>query len=221
MDSKCGMLGEAGLQFFGRITASISHEIRNVLAVLNENAGLLEDVVLMAEKGIPLNPERLKSLAGSMGKQILRANGIIENMNQFAHSVDEQAKEIDLNETLSLLVALTQRFADMRGVTLEPVYGDSRMLLRSNPFFVENLLWCFLNFAMEMTGKGKGLKIITEEDDRSVRIRFAGLECLPERGTVAFPSEREIALIEALDADFSVDRGRDQVIMAFPKRRYG
>lgn len=219
MESKCDILGETGLQFFGRITASISHEIRNVLAVLNENAGLLEDIVLMAEKGVPMDPQRLKNLAGSMGKQILRANGIVGNMNRFAHAVDEKAKEVDLNETLSLVVALTQRFADMRGVTLEPLYGDSQMLLRSNPFLLENLLWCFLDFAMEATGKGKGLKIVTEEDDKALRIRFTGLERLAERDTASFPSEREMALLEALEADFSLDTGASQVVMTLPKRR--
>jgi len=219
MESKCGILGETGLQFFGRITASISHEIRNVLAVLNENAGLLEDVVLMAEKGIPMNPERLKNLAGSMGKQILRANGIVENMNRFAHAVDEMTKVIDLNEILALLVALTQRFADMRGVTLEPVYGDSQILLRSNPFLLENLLWHFLDFAMEATRKGEGLKIVTEEDDKIIRIRFKGLERLAEMDTTLFPSERETALLEALEADFSLYPGTSQVVMTLPKRR--
>jgi len=220
MDGKCGIVGEAGLQFFGRITASVSHEIKNVLAVLNENAGLLEDVVLMAEKGIPLDTERLKRMAGSMERQILRANGIVENMNRFAHAVDEKVQEVDLNETLSLLVALTRRFADMRGVTLEPVYVDSRVLLISNPFLLQNLLWCFLDFAMEVAGKGKGLKIVADADDRVVRIRFAGLERLAERDTPVFPSEREMALIEALEADFSVDPEVSQVIMTLPRRRY-
>jgi signal transduction histidine kinase len=218
MDSKCGIIGETGLQFFGRITASISHEIRNVLAVLNENAGLLGDVVLMAEKGSPLNPERLKGLAGSMGKQILRANGIVENMNRFAHAVDEKSKEVYLHDILSLLVALTQRFADMRGVTLDPLYGDSEMLMISNPFLLENLLWCFMDFAMEATGKGNRLRIMTEEDDPSLRVIFAGLERLAEKDTAGFPSERETALLEALEADFSIEPGASRMVMTLPKR---
>ena len=32
-----------GLQFFGKMTASISHEIKNVMAIINESAGLLDD----------------------------------------------------------------------------------------------------------------------------------------------------------------------------------
>jgi hypothetical protein len=42
------------------MTASISHEIKNVMAIINESAGLLEDYSLMAEKGMPIDPERLK-----------------------------------------------------------------------------------------------------------------------------------------------------------------
>jgi hypothetical protein len=60
------IVGKGGVQFFGIISASISHDIKNVLAVLNENAGLIEDLVLMAEKGASFNQERVKSLAGSI-----------------------------------------------------------------------------------------------------------------------------------------------------------
>ena len=64
------IVGKGGFQFFGKISASISHDIKNVLAVLNENAGLLEDLVLMAEKGASFNHERVKSLANSMRKVV-------------------------------------------------------------------------------------------------------------------------------------------------------
>jgi len=40
------------LRFFGKIVASISHEIKNVMAIINEKAGLIKDLTLMAEKGV-------------------------------------------------------------------------------------------------------------------------------------------------------------------------
>ena len=46
-------LGESGLRFFGKISASISHEIKNAIAVMNENAGLIKDLIMMAERGRP------------------------------------------------------------------------------------------------------------------------------------------------------------------------
>jgi signal transduction histidine kinase len=64
-----------GIRFFGEISASISHEIKNVLAIINENAGLLQDMIMMNEKGLPLNPERLSKLAHSISGQVARATG--------------------------------------------------------------------------------------------------------------------------------------------------
>ena len=39
------------LQFFGAVGAPISHEMKNVLAILNESAGLLGDFSRMAATG--------------------------------------------------------------------------------------------------------------------------------------------------------------------------
>jgi signal transduction histidine kinase len=104
-----------GFQFFGTMSASISHEIKNALAIINENAGLLEDYALLAEKGRPIDPERLKVLAGQVMKQIKRADNLVKRMNRFAHSADEPLKNIDLGETLELITAIAQRVASMRG----------------------------------------------------------------------------------------------------------
>ena len=49
MGAKLETAAETGLQFFGKMTASISHEIKNVLAIINENAGLLEDLALLSD----------------------------------------------------------------------------------------------------------------------------------------------------------------------------
>jgi hypothetical protein len=53
MSAKLEIVAETGLQFFGKMTASISHEIKNVLAIINENAGLLEDRDAATGKYVP------------------------------------------------------------------------------------------------------------------------------------------------------------------------
>ena len=60
MGAKLKTVAETGLQFFGEITASNSHEIKNILAIINENAGLLEDLALMYDRGAQIEPQRLK-----------------------------------------------------------------------------------------------------------------------------------------------------------------
>jgi C4-dicarboxylate-specific signal transduction histidine kinase len=140
MGYKPEIITETGLQFFGRISASISHELKNVLAIVNENAGLLEDLTLMADRGQPIDPARLKKMAEMVQKQIGRADEILKKMNRFAHSIDETAAEVDLNQTIELVRALTARFAAMRNVSVDLQLPASSLTIPTAPFFLMNLL---------------------------------------------------------------------------------
>jgi signal transduction histidine kinase len=216
MSNKLDVVCESGLQFFGKMTASISHELKNVLAVINENAGLLEDLALMADKGMPLEPERLKALAGKIMSQIQRADGIIRNTNTFAHSVDESVRQIDLGELLNLLVALSNRFAAMRGVTLELKFSQSPLSIRTNQFFLENLMWLCLDFAMDAAGEGKTVVLSTEKTGNVALIRLAGLEGLLGASEIMFPGKREEALIMALKGKLTIGRDTGEMILTLP-----
>ena len=217
MSSDWELIGKAGLVFFGKMAASISHEIKNVLAIINENAGLLEDITLMAEKGMPLDPERLKTQAGKIKNQIRRADGIVKNMNKFAHSVDESLMSMDLGELLQLLAALSGRLASMRGVTLEPKPMGSPPRITTNPFLLENFVWLCMDFAMGMAGRGKTVRFIAEKTEDGGRIRFTQLEALGEAPTDEFPGEVEKALLGALKAQIQRDVEAKELVLSFSK----
>ena len=56
------IMAETGLQFFGRMSASISHEIKNVLAIVNENEVVAASTHLKKRNGFhPLDPYRVYS----------------------------------------------------------------------------------------------------------------------------------------------------------------
>ncbi|MBW2582588.1 MAG: HAMP domain-containing histidine kinase, partial [Deltaproteobacteria bacterium] len=196
MDQKPGNTSEMGLQFFGRMSASISHEIKNVLAIINENAGLLEDFSLMAERGMPIDPGRLKTMAEKVKLQISRADGIIKNMNRLAHSIDENITTVDLDQTIELVIALTARIAAMRGVKVDLQLPGSPLTIPTAPFFLMNLLCLCLDFSMSASGDEKRVELVVEETENSVRIRFRRLAGLTEALLETFPSEREKNLLD-------------------------
>jgi len=205
--------GWAGFQFFGKMSASISHEIKNALATINETAGLLEDLAILVEKGKPLDLERLKILAGRIMKQVQRADEIVKNMNKFAHSVDEAVKDVELGETLELMLALSERFASMRGVTLESKLPSDPIAITTIPFFLNHLLWLCVDFAMSMVGQGKTIDLLTEDTENGPRIRFTRLEGLAGVKTDTFPTQREKALLDALKADLKVDVEAGELVL--------
>ena len=213
MSGKLYAVSESSLQFFGTMTASISHEINNVLAIINENAGLLEDFTLMADKGAPIDPERLKTLAGKIMTQIRRADTIIKKMNKFAHSVDGPIKRIDLGDLVELVVALSNRFASMRGITLELKHPANPVIIKTNDFFLENLLWLCLDFAMDATGQEKTVILGVEMAGAGAVIKLSGIEDAPGRISGITGDD---GLLAALKGKLDIDPETGGVLLTLP-----
>jgi signal transduction histidine kinase len=178
-------IGQSGLQFFGRVSASISHELKNVLAIINENAGLLEDLTFAAQRGAAIDPDRLNKTAQNFLKQIHRADEILKNMNRFAHSVDEFCLQVNLYEVATLVANLAGRLAAMRKVSLITTSPQEPITLTSNPFLLENLIWLCLDFAIAATSAGGTLTITPEKTAVTTCLHIAGIDGLTE----AFPDK--------------------------------
>ena len=217
MGAKPDIIPETGLQFFGRISASISHELKNVLAIVNENAGLLEDLTLMADRGKPIDPARLKIMAATVKKQVGRADGIIMNMNRLAHSIDQTVTTADLDQTIELVIALTARFAAMRGVKVDLQLPANPLTIKTAPFYLMNLLWLCLDFSMSASGDEKQVELVVEETENSVRIRFRRLAGLSAALLETFPSDREKNLLAVLEAALTTESERAEVVLRLSK----
>jgi C4-dicarboxylate-specific signal transduction histidine kinase len=209
--------GHIGVSFFSKMSASISHDIKNVLAVINENAGLLEDFCLMAEKGKPLDPARVKRLAGDIKNQIQRGDRIVTTMNRFAHSADSDSMPVDLGELLDLFAALALRSASMRGVSLEVNRPAASVTVTTSPFMLLNLLWLSLDHAMACVGSGKMVELAAEKTADGARLRFRKLEGM-NTAAGSFPSEPENALGRALNAQIRMDSGAREIAVSLPNK---
>jgi signal transduction histidine kinase len=152
MSSYHGKVDTLGLSFFGTMTASISHETKNALAVINENAGLLGDLVALSEKGRPLDPERLKTISENIRRRVQSADDIVRRLNRFAHSANQPVVTTGIRDVLACAIALFERLATMKGVTLTLADGED-IELQTLPFVIENLLWiCLKNVFLVANG---------------------------------------------------------------------
>jgi signal transduction histidine kinase len=200
MTIKPDLIGEAGLQFFGRISASISHELKNALAIIKENSGLLCDYINMMGKGMSVEPERFEKIARRIEAQTVRADAIIKNLNQFAHSVDVPVKSVDLNEFLELLVALHRRPAAMREVALDPIPAASATEVTTNPYLLLNILNLIITRGLQAVPAQGTMTITVGSAQSEAAIEFGGLQNLADLQLENFPGTHENALLTALSA---------------------
>jgi len=209
-------VNEAGLQFFGRLNASISHEIKNVLAIINENAGLLEDLTRMSGQDLPVDPARLRSVADKIKQQIQRADGIVKNMNTLAHSIDEKIKQVDPAELLAFMAALCTRLASMKGIAFEPVIAEKPPAIETNLFLLETMLWRCLDFSMSAAGAAKTIKLSAAASGQGIVIHFTGLEEPEDKQGPTFPGEVEHALADALGGKIAFQAEAKKIILSLP-----
>lgn len=208
-------IGQTGLRFFGKVSASISHEIKNTLAVINENAGLMEDLTLMAEKGMELDPNRVRGLAEKILAQVQRSDGIVKNLNRFAHSIDETGKTVDVVETAAFTALLAARLASVRGVTLKTVSPEKSIRILTSPFFLEALIFRCLEIAMTAPDADKTIYLKPETTEENIRIRLTGMDLKDAWEEGVFPTEEDRALLGLIEADIEVNSTKGEIVLIF------
>ena len=209
------------LRFFGRMSATISHDLKNTLSIMNESAGLLEDLALLAQKGRPLDPQRIQQLCGTMKRQIQRNDAIVRNMNRFAHAVDDPVKEIGLADSLELLLAICRRLTDAKGMTLavEPCRPDVTVVTR--PFDLFHLLWLLLEWGMRYAGPSRRMVWRIEPGPATVRLVCQGLEGLCEDAARGFPAAPWGPLLAPLEARTEIGADRRSISVIVPRKNQG
>jgi C4-dicarboxylate-specific signal transduction histidine kinase len=219
MKDKLNTPAESGLRFFGSISAAISHELKNVLAIINENAGLLEDVALIADQGTAPSPQRLISIATKVKNQVERGDGILKNMNRFAHSLDETSRTVELNEIVELLLKLAERLAAMRGAAIKARYAPDPFQVKTAPFYLIHLLWVCLEFALKAAGEDNIVEIAVDKTAVGARIRFGRLKNLTELAEAAFPAQRDVDLLSLLGAELLLNAANQELVVALSANR--
>ena len=218
MDQQSNLLGISGLRFFGKMSAANAHEIKNALAVINENAGLLEDFAGMAEKGMALDPLRLKRLAGAIKKQVARADHIAKSSNRFSHSVDKGHEAADLDRALALVTDMATRFATLRDVHLDMESSKTAITLPVPPFFLLHLLWLCLHATIKACNTGQVLIVSAGRTGSIAEIRYGPLPEIEESFVLNLEASTEMAaLLRDLDGALSIDPDVPALLLSFNK----
>ena len=205
------------IHFFGKVTASISHEMKNVMAIINENAGLIEDLALMAEKGRPLDVKRVKTLAGKIRVQVQRGDGIVRNMNRFAHSIDIPVDRVDLCELLELMVMLAQHAATMKSISLEAKAAPDKIIINTRPFILENLIWFCLMSIMGSDPSPRTIIVVPESVlKKGVQVRFTGFYGHPLSKDNTFLKQAKEQFLKYLEGDLIIDSASDEIVIVLP-----
>jgi hypothetical protein len=167
------------LAFFGKISASVTHELRNVLAVINESNGLMADFLAMTREAPFPHREKFQRSVQKIEEQVRRGVEITSRFNRFAHSMDHACADIDLNSIVTQTVSLTQRLAALRNVELKGQACDHPIRLFTSAFRIQMALTMAIEaFIGSMSGSGSILMLVRDDlGSPGLGFYFGGESC--------------------------------------------
>lgn len=175
--------------FMGKITAGVTHEIKNVLAIIKESAGLMEDLILLCKEDAPPSKDRLLRTVTRITDQVARGVDLATKLNSFAHTPDDGTASVDLNQVVAQATFLSQRFARLKGMTLNVIAGESPCIVVTDPLALQMVLFQCVDLLMSLTSAGS---IITVEPkgngERKVIVTIAQ-ESEAAKSAAPFPAD--------------------------------
>jgi two-component system NtrC family sensor kinase len=104
------------LSSIGRLAAGVAHEINNPLAIINEKAGLMRDIMNIRQD-FP-DKDKFGRQIEAILRSVERCRGITHRMLGFAKRMDVKIEVLDLNAVLVETLGFLEREAEYRNVEL-------------------------------------------------------------------------------------------------------
>lgn len=214
MDQELEKVCVAGFSFFGMASRLVSHELKNILAIISETSGLMDELVELSGEGRKLEPGKLRSLTESMLEEVERANTLIRTLNTFGHSVDRIIQDVDVNKTLSFMIQLAGLDARSKKTALRFSEIDVPPIVTS-PFFLESLLYHTIDFLFGVAGPDDEIRISLHAEKGKLGIRFSGIA---SKGIHEFPTKSIAMLVKTLSGEISPNTTIDGFEITLPER---
>jgi C4-dicarboxylate-specific signal transduction histidine kinase len=198
---------DRGAAFVAEVAAGTTHEIRNILAIVKESAGLIEDLIYAFNKRGSLDQEKLTRSLGRIDAQIARGTEILSNLNRFAHSLDDAQDEIDVTREIQQVASLCQFRARRKRHLLQVQPGDHDLKVVVDPFRFQMSLFAAVGCCLEQLPEGSTVSIGTDRKSDRPTVEFTGQggdEAMLPTPTEAMGWSRLVELAAGLGASVEV-----------------
>jgi len=164
---------EAGkLASVGELAAGIAHEINNPVAIMVEEAGWIED--LLREDDTCEDPAEVRRALKQIKTQGARCKQITHKLLSFARKTDPELREVQLNQLVNEVVALSEQRIKYSNVKLNLNLARNLPEVYVSPSEFEQVLLNLINNALDaMTPDGGTLEITTRVDSDHVVVDVA------------------------------------------------
>jgi len=186
------------MMFFSEIAISATHDMKNHLAIINENTGLLEDL-LHQDLTRTLAQNRDKKVTETIRRQVERSDQILKKLNRFAHNLASENAVTDIETALILVLDLCSGIIRNHAVEIKIIPPENRIYLGDPPFLLNLLLFRAVQTSMSAADGDKILTISFAPALTGPSLRFSMTRVRPGGLDELFTRREEIELTRFLN----------------------
>jgi signal transduction histidine kinase len=137
----------------GRLAAGVAHEINNPLAIINEKAGLVKDLLQQQGDDAAIRPKLLSQIDSILGS-VKRCATIIRRLLSFARKSDAPFETITLKEVIENVIGFLGKEAEYRGIAIKVDIAPDVPPLKSDRGKLEQIFLNLVNNAFAALADG-------------------------------------------------------------------
>jgi len=151
------------LSSIGRLAAGVAHEVNNPLAIINEKAGLMKDLIEFA----PAFPDKETFLMPirSIIQSVERCRAVTHRLLGFARRMDVEIEILDLNELIKEVLGFLEKEALYRNIKLGLHLAPDLPRIASDRGQLQQVFLNILNNAFAAVQDGGNVSVATWEKD--------------------------------------------------------
>jgi len=133
------------MAYIGRITTSLSHELRNPLSAIKMNLQMLEELEPYVDE------DARRSITISV-REVMRLEGILNEFLDFARPIHLNLRACDVNQMLALCVELLRVKFEKRSISLSCSYAQDIRVVQADEEKLRQVIINLLLNALEASG---------------------------------------------------------------------
>jgi two-component system NtrC family sensor kinase len=149
----------------GRLAAGIAHEINNPLAIINEKAGLMKDILEVSDD-LQKNKEKFLGLMNGIFDSVNRCRTITHRLLGFSRRI-EVTDIFDLNESVKEVIGFIEKEIMYRNITLELDLQKEPLKIRSAKGQLQQVFLNIINNAVDAVEEKGFIKVSTNIKDKN------------------------------------------------------
>src|SRR4030043_30222 len=154
----------------GRLASGVAHEINNPLAIINEKAGLMKDI-LEVSGNTPDNKDKFLSLISGIAESVNRCRTITHRLLGFSRRMEISHETVDINDAVKEVISFLEKEILYRNIRLELNLQNNLPKVTTDKGQVQQVFLNIINNAIDAVKEEGQIDVSSQvKNNRFVRV---------------------------------------------------